>query len=98
MPSETTLLVSGSSITLHRLAFTSAAGYRRTLQTRGFVEIFTPKLVASPTESGANVFRVDYFGRTVYLAQTRNLQAVLVGVYERVFETRPVFRAEPHDI
>jgi aspartyl/asparaginyl-tRNA synthetase len=50
----------------HRLAATSAAGYRHGLQARGFVEIFTPKLVASATEGGANVFPVDYFGRPAF--------------------------------
>ncbi len=83
---------------LHRLAAASAAGYRAALQARGFVEIFTPKLVASATEGGANVFPVDYFGRRAYLAQSPQFyKQIMVGVYERVFEIGPVFRAEPHD-
>jgi nondiscriminating aspartyl-tRNA synthetase len=82
----------------HRLAAASAAGYRQALQARGFVEIFTPKLVASATEGGANVFPVDYFGRPAYLAQSPQFyKQIMVGVYERVFEIGPVFRAEPHD-
>ena len=65
---------------------------------RGFVEIFTPKLVASATEGGANVFPVDYFGRSAFLAQSPQFyKQIMVGVYERVFEIGPVFRAEPHD-
>ena len=57
-----------------------------------------PKLVGTATESGANVFTVDYFGRTAYLAQSPQLyKQMLVGVFERVFEVGPVFRAEPHD-
>jgi nondiscriminating aspartyl-tRNA synthetase len=58
----------------------------------------SPKLVESATESGANVFTVDYFGRPAYLAQSPQFyKQVLVGVFERVYEIGPVFRAEPHD-
>src|SRR4029079_13856160 len=61
-------------------------------------EITTPRLVGAATESGANVFPVDYFGRTAYLAQSPQLyKQIMVGVFERVFEIGPVFRAEPHD-
>ncbi len=64
----------------------------------GFTEIQTPKLVASATESGANVFAVDYFGRRAYLAQSPQFyKQIMVGVFERVYEVGPVFRAEPHD-
>ena len=58
----------------------------------------TPKIVASATEGGANVFKIDYFGRPAYLAQSPQFyKQVMVGVFERVFEVGPVFRAEPHD-
>lgn len=81
-----------------RIAAALLAGYRRTLSELGFVEIQTPKLVATATEGGANVFRLDYFGRDAYLAQSPQLyKQMLVGIFERVFETGPVFRAEPHD-
>src|ERR671938_196903 len=81
-----------------RLAGASVEGFRRTLHAAGFTEGFTPKLVATATESGANVFPVDYFGRRAYLAQSPQLyKQTLVGVFERVFEVGPVFRAEPHD-
>jgi nondiscriminating aspartyl-tRNA synthetase len=54
--------------------------------------------VASATESGANVFGVDYFGTRAYLAQSPQFfKQMMVGVFERVYETGPVFRAEPHD-
>ncbi len=54
--------------------------------------------MASATESGANVFEVDYFGRPAYLAQSPQFyKQQLVGVFERVYEVGPVFRAEPHD-
>ncbi|MGH3361857.1 MAG: OB-fold nucleic acid binding domain-containing protein, partial [Nocardioides sp.] len=51
------------------LAAASLRGFRATLDAAGFTEIQTPKFVASATESGANVFEVDYFGRPAYLAQ-----------------------------
>jgi nondiscriminating aspartyl-tRNA synthetase len=80
------------------LAAASVAGFRRHLDALGFVEIQTPKLVASATEGGANVFRVDYFGRDAYLAQSPQFyKQAMVGVHERVYEVGPVFRAEPHD-
>jgi nondiscriminating aspartyl-tRNA synthetase len=76
----------------------SLEGFRSTLRGMGFVEIQTPKIVAGATESGANVFPIDYFGRPAYLAQSPQLyKQIMVGVFERVFEVGPVFRAEPHD-
>lgn len=72
-------------------------GFRTTLGGEGFTEIQTPKLVGAATESGANVFAVDYFGQPGYLAQSPQLyKQIMVGVFERVFEVGPVFRAEPH--
>ncbi len=80
------------------LAAASLRGFRHVLDTAGFTEIHTPKLVESATESGANVFEVDYFGRQAYLAQSPQFyKQQLVGVFERVYEVGPVFRAEPHD-
>ncbi len=81
-----------------QIASASMQGFRRALTGEGFTEIQTPKLVGTSTESGANVFTVDYFGRPAYLAQSPQLyKQMLVGVFERVFEVGPVFRAEPHD-
>ena len=83
---------------LFRLSAGIMAGFRSALTRLGFTEIQTPKLVASATESGANVFGVDYFGRRAYLAQSPQFyKQIMVGVFERVFEVGPVFRAEPHD-
>ena len=80
------------------LASASLRGFRASLDAAGFTEVATPKFTATATESGANVFAVDYFGRPAYLAQSPQLfKQVLVGVFERVYETGPVFRAEPHD-
>ncbi len=81
-----------------RLASGVMQGYRTALQAKHFTEIQTPKIVASATESGANVFKLDYFGRPAYLAQSPQFyKQIMVGVFERVFEVGPVFRAEPHD-
>jgi nondiscriminating aspartyl-tRNA synthetase len=76
----------------------SVAGFRETLDRLGFTEVHTPKIVASATESGANVFGIDYFGRPAYLAQSPQFyKQAMAGVFERVYEVGPVFRAEPHD-
>jgi nondiscriminating aspartyl-tRNA synthetase len=80
------------------LAAASIGGFRRALSGLDFTEVQTPKIVASATESGSNVFTLDYFGAPAYLAQSPQFyKQTMVGVFERVFETGPVFRAEPHD-
>ena len=81
-----------------KVAAASVAGFRAALDALDFTEVHTPKLVASATETGANVFAVDYFGRRAYLAQSPQFyKQTMVGVLERVYEVGPVFRAEPHD-
>lgn len=83
---------------IFRMSAGVMAAFREHLTGRGFTEIQTPKIVASATESGANVFAIDYFGRLAYLAQSPQFyKQIMVGVFERVFEVGPVFRAEPHD-
>lgn len=83
---------------LFRIGAASVNGFRRVLQLERFTEVFTPKIVAAASEGGANLFSVDYFGRPAFLAQSPQLyKQMLVGVFERVFEVGPVFRAEPHD-
>jgi nondiscriminating aspartyl-tRNA synthetase len=83
---------------IFRLGAAAMRGFRGSLDARGFVEIQSPKLVGGATEGGANVFTVDYFGRPAFLAQSPQLyKQIMVGVFERVFEVGPVFRAEPHD-
>ncbi|HEX9069458.1 MAG TPA: aspartate--tRNA(Asn) ligase [Ktedonobacterales bacterium] len=73
-------------------------GFRRCLIAKDYTEIQSPKLVGAATESGANVFSLDYFGQTAYLAQSPQLyKQIMVAAFERVFEVGPVFRAEPHD-
>jgi nondiscriminating aspartyl-tRNA synthetase len=81
-----------------KVAAAATAGFRTALSGRRFIEIQTPKIVGSSTESGANVFAIDYFGRPGYLAQSPQFyKQLMVGVFERVFEVGPVFRAEPSD-
>ena len=64
---------------------------------RAFREIHTPKLGRAGAEGGSSQFRVDYFGRKAVLAQSPQLyKQVMVGVFERVYEIGPVFRAEKH--
>ena len=73
-------------------------GFRDYLMSQGFTEIHTPKIVASGAEGGANIFKLDYFGRKAYLAQSPQFyKQTLVPVFERVFEVAPVFRAEKHN-
>lgn len=83
---------------IFRLAAGAMAGFRATLDARHFTEIQTPKIVATATESGANVFAVDYQGQPAFLAQSPQFyKQIMVGVFERVYEVGPVFRAEPHN-
>ncbi|MBQ3116677.1 MAG: aspartate--tRNA(Asn) ligase [Clostridia bacterium] len=75
-----------------------ARGFREYLMKQGFTEIRSPKIVFAGAEGGTNIFKLDYFGKEVFLAQSPQLyKQALVGVYERVFEIAPVFRAEHHD-
>lgn len=71
--------------------------FREFLQGEGFTEIHTPKLGRAGAEGGSSQFRLDYFGRKAVLAQSPQLyKQAMVGVFERVYEIGPVFRAEKH--
>lgn len=71
--------------------------FREFLYSQGFTEIHTPKIGAKGAEGGSNLFRLDYFHRPAVLAQSPQFyKQMMVGVYDRVFETAPVFRAEKH--
>ncbi|MBR6704839.1 MAG: aspartate--tRNA(Asn) ligase, partial [Lachnospiraceae bacterium] len=69
---------------------------REFLLNQNFMEIHTPKLIAAASESGADVFEVNYFDRNAYLAQSPQFykQMAMAAGFERIFETGPVFRAE----
>ncbi|MCA3722418.1 MAG: aspartate--tRNA(Asn) ligase [Phenylobacterium sp.] len=64
---------------------------------KGFIEIHSPKLMGTFSESGAEAFQVQYFDRTAYLAQSPQFykQMAMAAGFERVFEVGPAFRAEP---
>jgi len=74
------------------------AGFRDFLRANKFTEIHSPKIVFSGAEGGANIFKLDYFGKEAYLTQSPQFyKQIMVGVFERVYEIEPVFRAEKHD-
>lgn len=73
-------------------------GFRDFLYQEGFTEIHTPKIGAKSAEGGANLFKLEYFHRPAILQQSPQFyKQMMVGVYDRVFETAPVFRAEKHN-
>lgn len=73
-------------------------GFREYLRGCGFTEIHTPKIGARGAEGGANLFRLEYFHRHAVLAQSPQFyKQMMVGVFDRVFEVAPVFRAEKHN-
>ncbi len=72
--------------------------FRDFLYGQGFTEIHTPKLGARGAEGGANIFKLEYFHRPAVLAQSPQFyKQMMAGVFDRVFETAPVFRAEKHN-
>lgn len=73
-------------------------GFRDYLHSQGFTEIRTPKIVSRGAEGGSNVFKLDYFNKKAELGQSPQFyKQTMVGVYDRVFEAAPVFRAEKHN-
>ena len=75
-----------------------ARAFREYLHGEGFTEIHSPKIGAKGAEGGANVFKLDYFHRPAVLAQSPQFyKQMMVGVFDRVFEAAPVFRAEKHN-
>ena len=72
--------------------------FRDFLYSQEFTEIHTPKIGAKGAEGGANIFKMEYFHRPAVLAQSPQFyKQMMVGVFDRVFETAPVFRAEKHN-
>ena len=82
--------------TIMRAISAMTAGYHQYLEKRGFIEIQTPKIMATPSESRAELFKLEYFGQTAYLAQSPQLfkQMAIASGLERVFEVAPAFRAD----
>lgn len=86
----------GRDATIMRALSAMSTGYRESLLRDGFMEIQTPKLMATPSESRAELFSLEYFGGTAYLAQSPQLfkQMAIASGMERVFEVAPAFRAD----
>lgn len=81
-----------------RILNTTVKTIRETLTSKGFIEVFTPKIIATATEGGANLFPVIYFGKEAFLAQSPQLyKELLAASLERVFEIGPAWRAEESD-
>jgi nondiscriminating aspartyl-tRNA synthetase len=75
---------------------TIIAAFRESLKEQGFTEIQVPTIVSSVTEGGAQVFKIKYFDRDAFLAQSPQLyKQIMVGVFERVFTLAHAYRAEP---
>ncbi|MCI8979372.1 MAG: aspartate--tRNA(Asn) ligase [Clostridia bacterium] len=74
------------------------SGFREFMLSQGFTEIHTPKIVASGAEGGANIFKLKYFDKDAYLAQSPQFyKQTCVAFFDRVFEIAPVYRAEKHN-
>jgi nondiscriminating aspartyl-tRNA synthetase len=72
--------------------------FRNTLEPLGFVEMRTPKISAQGAEGGSNVFSLEYFGKTAFLSQSPQFYKEYgTGIFQKVFEIGPVFRAEKHN-
>jgi len=73
-------------------------GFREFLTSQDFTEFHSPKIVAQGAEGGANIFKLEYFEKMAFLAQSPQFyKQAMVPVFGRVFEVGPVFRAEKHD-
>ena len=80
---------------IFQIQSTVGKAIRKHFDEHGFTEMHTPKLLAEATEGGAEVFTLDYFGKTATLAQSPQFyKQMMVGVFERVYEIAPVYRAE----
>ncbi|MEM2691120.1 MAG: aspartate--tRNA(Asn) ligase [Candidatus Bathyarchaeia archaeon] len=83
------------NIAIFKIQHTAVEAIRDFLFERGFIEVHTPRIIASATEGGAALFPVDYFERKAFLAQSPQLyKEQLVMSLEKVFEIGPFFRAE----
>lgn len=84
---------------IFRVQAAIARAFAAFLRQEGFLEVFTPKLIATGTEGGSELFAVPYFGRQAYLAQSPQFykEMLVASGAERVFEVGHVYRAEPHE-
>ena len=88
-------LTTEKSLAAFKIQHTALEAIRSFLFEKGFLEVHTPRIIASATEGGAELFSVDYFGQKAYLAQSPQLyKEELTLSFEKVFEVGPFFRAE----
>jgi aspartyl-tRNA synthetase len=88
-------LCSEENVSVFKIQHAAVEAIRDFLFQRGFLEVHTPRMIASATEGGAELFSIDYFKRKAFLAQSPQLyKEQLVMSLERVFEIGPFFRAE----
>jgi nondiscriminating aspartyl-tRNA synthetase len=81
---------------IFRVEETVIAAFRETLTSEGFTEIQVPTVVPTITEGGAQVFKIKYFDKEAFLAQSPQLyKQIMVGIFERVFTLAHAYRAEP---
>ena len=84
-------------VAIFKVQTTILKGFRAYLTEQGFTEFQAPKLIGEDAEGGANSFDIEYFGNTAHLAQSPQFyKQIMVGVFERVFTTGNVYRAEKH--
>jgi aspartyl-tRNA synthetase len=83
------------NLAVFKIQHVAVDAIREFLFDKGFLEVHTPRIIASATEGGAELFPVNYFGRKAFLAQSPQLyKEELVMSLEKVFEIGPFFRAE----
>jgi aspartyl-tRNA synthetase len=81
---------------IFRIRYTSLNSVREFLAKEGFLEVNTPKMIATATEGGAALFPIFYYDREAFLAQSPQLyKEQLTMSFENVYEIGPIFRAEP---
>ena len=107
VPADIDVRLDNRHVDLRRLETTSIfniqstilGSFRSTMVKEGFTEIRTPTLVEAATEGGSDLFKVEYFEKTAFLAQSPQLykQLAVIGGMDRVFMVVPVFRAEKHN-
>lgn len=85
------------NLLIFRVQTTAEMAMRQAWLSEGFLEIHSPKLMGSPSESGAELFELEYFGKKAYLAQSPQFykQMAMAAGLDRVFEVAPAFRADP---
>lgn len=83
---------------IFKISETVVNSFSSFLEENGFTRIFSPKIVFAGAEGGANIFKIQYFDKIAYLAQSPQFYKQYgVGIFGRVYDVGPVFRAEKHN-